>query len=497
MTKIVALAALVGAVAFPACDSVGQAMTAHTDVVARAAGHELSIDEATALLAENPRLPAQPEVVDALSNLWIDYILLATEVSRDSTLGSLDLAPMIQQELDQALVFQLRDKVIDPDTTFTEDELRRLYEEESPGLQVRARHILLQVPPDATPEQRDSVLAQAREIRARAAAGEDFAELARQYSQDRSNAPDGGDLGFFGKGQMVAPFEEAAFALQPGEVSDVVETPFGYHVIKLEERRLPSFDDVREDFLLQLKSQRIADAEDAYIKQLIEPLVVEVQEDAPDVARELAGQPETQLSRRAQQRPLSTYEGGALTAGEFQSLMRRFPARNRAGLAGASDEQIQNALRDLTRHEILVMTAEKEGITLTPEQRDSLVTGARDQLRSAVNFAGLSSVQAQQGESQADALERTVKDVIAAIVRGERTPVPVGPITYVLREKYNAEVNERTFPQVVERVEASRPAQPQVPPGMQVPGGQPQGQRPQQQPQQPQQPPGQTPPPGR
>ena len=74
------------------------------------------------------------------------------------------------------------------------------------------------------------------EILAAAKDGKDFAELAKQHSQD-SSAPSGGDLGFVSKGQLVPSFEQAAFVLQPGEISNVVETPYGYHIIKLEERR--------------------------------------------------------------------------------------------------------------------------------------------------------------------------------------------------------------------------------------------------------------------
>ncbi len=81
----------------------------------------------------------------------------------------------------------------------------------------------------------NEAMATAQEVLERAKAGEDFSELAKEYSDDPGSAPEGGELGWFGRGVMVTPFEDAAFALQPGEISDIVETQFGYHIILVDE----------------------------------------------------------------------------------------------------------------------------------------------------------------------------------------------------------------------------------------------------------------------
>ncbi len=103
---------------------------------------------------------------------------------------------------------------------------------------VRARHVLIKLGPDADEAGEAAARQKIEEILGKAKQSADFATLAREFSEGPS-ASRGGDLGFFGPGQMVEPFETAAFALQPGEVSDVVRTKFGLHIIKLEERKAP------------------------------------------------------------------------------------------------------------------------------------------------------------------------------------------------------------------------------------------------------------------
>lgn len=99
---------------------------------------------------------------------------------------------------------------------------------------VHARHILFSVDANASAEEKTKVRTAAAEVLAKARAGEDFAKLAETHSQDQATASQGGDLGFFARGRMVKPFEEAAFALSAGEISDLVESQFGLHIIKVE-----------------------------------------------------------------------------------------------------------------------------------------------------------------------------------------------------------------------------------------------------------------------
>ena len=114
--------------------------------------------------------------------------------------------------------------------------------------EVRARHILKRVTPDAPEEEKAAVRGSMEAIATSLADGADFAELAQTESEDPGSAARGGDLGFFGKGRMVPAFEEAAFAAAPGSITEIVETPFGLHLILVEE--------VREDRTLALEEVR-------------------------------------------------------------------------------------------------------------------------------------------------------------------------------------------------------------------------------------------------
>lgn len=178
--------------------------------------------------------------------------------------------------IDQFIDKQFADKI-----TVSEKEAKSFYDSnpdafKQPG-QVKASHILITVDPKADEAQKADALKKCEEIQKKVEKGDDFAALAKESSQCPSSAS-GGDLGFFGPGQMAKPFEDAAFALKPGEVSDIVETRFGYHIIKSTEKKpgtTLAFEDVKEKLMQFLKQKKLQEQLGEYTKGLEKKAKVE------------------------------------------------------------------------------------------------------------------------------------------------------------------------------------------------------------------------------
>ena len=166
----------------------------------------------------------------------------------------------------------------------TEDELKAHYEahvsDYSQQEQVKARHILFRIAPKENDDEKKAARAEARAkaeaVLAQAKGGGDFAELAKQHSEDTSSAPNGGDLGFFSRGQMVPEFETAVFALAPGAMSEIIESPFGFHIVKVDEKRearTEPFEEARGKVLASVQTMRgresaLAKSEEAHKRVL-------------------------------------------------------------------------------------------------------------------------------------------------------------------------------------------------------------------------------------
>ena len=148
--------------------------------------------------------------------------------------------------------------------TINEADLRSYYEQNAARLsgneERRASHILINAPKDAPAAERQKAKARAQELLAELRKAPDsFTDLAKKNSQDTGSAAKGGDLDFFARGAMVKPFEEAAFAMKKGDISELVESDFGYHIIKLADIKAPkqrSFEELRAGIETDLKTQQ-------------------------------------------------------------------------------------------------------------------------------------------------------------------------------------------------------------------------------------------------
>lgn len=198
----------------------------------------------------------------------------------------------LRSEVTQSLqVFKVQEHVM-KDVEITEEELKSTYNNNLDKIaqpeSVRARHILIKVPENASEAQKQEALSRIRAIREELEAGADFAALAQEKSEGPS-APKGGDLGYFPAERMVPSFSKVAFAMEPGEISDVVETQFGYHIIKVEDHKeawLPSFEEVKEQMRPQLEMQKAQYVFQEYINQLMAEANVKILR--PDLKPEAA-----------------------------------------------------------------------------------------------------------------------------------------------------------------------------------------------------------------
>ena len=194
------------------------------------------------LLAEEARrqeLPVTPEAVNArIKEIQARFPSeeAFSQALRSKGLTLDELKADMEEEL---MIQQLIQKEVYAKVTISRQELEsffRKHRDDYAEDSVHARHILIAVPPNASPEDDAKARDRAKTVLAKARKGDDFAQLAKQYSED-PNKDKGGDLGELARGQTVKPFEDAAFSLKPGEISDLVRTTFGYHIIKVEEKK--------------------------------------------------------------------------------------------------------------------------------------------------------------------------------------------------------------------------------------------------------------------
>lgn len=214
----------------------------------------------------------------------------------------------------------------------------------------------------------------------------------------------------------------------------------GLHLIRLDERREQAFEEVANRFRQRVQAERIAEAESTFVARL-EGSGLAVAEGAVQVARQLARDPYTRLSRRARGRALVAWDGGSYSAGELLEFLRFEQPSLRLNAAQAPDSVLSSLLRDLARRELLVAEARASGLEPPRARVDSLVTDLRQQLVNATRALGLLELDRAPGERLEPAVQRAVRRAIADNLAGARRVVPLGLIGFQLRDRVPITVN--------------------------------------------------------
>jgi peptidyl-prolyl cis-trans isomerase C len=201
--------------------------------------------------AEYPNLPPA-----GIKDITLDFLIEMKVVAQKAKADKIDQSDEFKRRMAyvQQRVLMQQLMVVEAKKVASDAALKKYYDEQigqiKPVEEVRARHILVEGEDDA------------KKIAARIKGGEDFAKVAKEVSKDPGSGAEGGDLGFFTKDRMVPEFAETAFAMKAGDISAPVKSQFGWHIIKLEERRqkpLPPFAEVKDRIAQALAGKAQAD----------------------------------------------------------------------------------------------------------------------------------------------------------------------------------------------------------------------------------------------
>ncbi len=448
MNRTSLLALTLCATTVAACSGLKDALTAHVDVVARAGSQELSVTRLSDLLGKAKlQVPINKEVATLVArDLWVPYQLLGLAAARGDSLAdakAIDAAAAGMIENAKLTRFMESVAAKFPVDSGTEAS----YLAASGGLYA-ARHILLLVPEGAAPAVRDSVKKKIDGIRAQVTAA-NFADMARRYSQDNT-AQKGGDLGVFPRGMMVKPFGDAVAALKPGEISPVVQTQYGYHIVQRS-----TWDQAKAQFAGQAQGRGRQVAESTYIAQAQAAANVKLKSDAAATMKAVAKDP---MAHRNDKTSVASYAGGTLTAGRLAMVILAAPRSGQLTqqIQQAPDSLVNQYVTNMAQREVLLRRADSAKVGLSPEElanlhRDFTQAVVMSWTQLGIDPKSLADSAKTPAERERLAAVR-VEAFLDRVLAGQAQPVPVpAPLQIVLMDKYDAKVNDAGIDRAVER----------------------------------------------
>lgn len=368
---------IAGLVFLAGCDS--SLFQAHADVAAEAADQELSSERLAAIMSNTKGMRLTPEAAELVANIWVDYALFAQAVaSGELPMDSIAVSRAMWAQIAEIRQARWFDSLIERSSSFSPESADSVYAADS----VRVlQHILFRVAPNAEPPVREEARSKANEALAQVRSGEDFSALAMKLSDDPMSARDSGYLPPSPRGAFVTAFDSAGWRLGPGEVSGIVETPFGYHIIKR-----PAPGEVRDRLIAFQQSGLVQKIDSIYRDSLAAANNLDVSGDAAALVRSAIEDPEGAILSSSE---LATWDGGEFTQADLMKWVYAMPPQALAGIEGVPDEQLAMFARYLAQNEILLAEAEAAGVGLTPLEWQTLQQGYRAELDTLKVLLGL------------------------------------------------------------------------------------------------------------
>lgn len=361
------------------CDRARDLFTAHAGTAAEAAGQQLPAERLAQIMSSAKGVRLTRDAAELVANVWIDYTLLAQAVVRGELPDdSASVAEAVWPEVAEIKGTRWHDTLMARRSAVTPSAVDSVYRQNDQRL---FQHILFAARSNAADTLRTAKRKQAEATLTRLRKGAGFGRLASQLSEDPGTRSDSGYLPLGPRGRFVASFDSAAWTLEPGETSGVVETPFGYHIL-----RRPGLEEVRErlgDLLVAQVGMRL---DSMYMDSLAAANQVKVVRDAPAVMRTAIKNPGDAVESA---KPLVRFTGGALTTRDYLRWVNALPPQYSARLHTADDSALNQFATALAQNTLLLRDAEAGGIRITPEEWTELTQRYRAQLDTLRQEMGL------------------------------------------------------------------------------------------------------------
>jgi hypothetical protein len=453
-----------------ACGSLRDAFSAHAADAATAAGQSLSAEQLAGWASLVKGMPLQTDNVQRLARIWVDYTLFANTIAAgrsldDSALVLEAMWPLVSQ----AKWDHFRERLVAGHTAMKSGQVDSAF---NAGTIRAFQQIQLQVSPTSSPVVLDQAKRQLTGVwqQIQASRGGNFATLARQYSQDPSKAS-GGYMGVFKKGTLPPPFEVPAWTLAPGEMTGVVQTPYGFHII-----RRPPLSEIRDSFMLGVQAGIEQTFDSIYIARLRTQRQLSVQTSSFAAARAALQDADGAENNTTK---LVAYNGGAFRVKDLVRWLRALDPSMSSSIPGATDPQLKLVLETLSTRDILLQQADSAHVTLTGEDWETVKAAYDTSLAKIEETIQITPALFHDSAGSADARSAIaaahVNDYLTDVVSHRRGFYAVPPfLAATLRASGSWSLNSAGIVRATEQAQSDRasygPANGAPTPGGAIPG---------------------------